>query len=656
MTQALLYERAFIPGPLGQERGRPAPAVSERAFPTRHFFALNDSPLGQWARANQLTDRMPNNHNLHRIIPAALFAEFPEFFPKVEGERWEPPAAMDRVNWNPDLGEAAVAEWVAVYAANHFAENPQIDVFSVATNDALTFGDSEATRRWTYPPRWFRQRPDYSDLVFSFTNRVAEHLAADWPDKFVSQLAYYWTENPPRFPLHPRTIPVLASDQSQLYHPAFRAEEMQILEAWGRAGAERLAQWQYLFGGGFLIPRQHLTLIADYLIAARRAGFTDYFAQTGFNWGLDGPQPWVTTQLLGDPFQPLEPLLAEYYRRYFRAAAEPMRAFFDRCEEIWLQQPGPPYWLKHYINESQAELFPSCENRRLRHLLDEAARLVADDPTAAERVALTSAAFSVTEAFVAFHEARQNLSDALLDRLDDLAPDHLEALLEIYEEARDGPDGFLQTLQRVRESHPLAVHNVRLDVFLMNDPAPVAHALLAAAVGDFSPQHPSSPELTFSGDQSGRIDLAGLTLRLDMPPGWGGRVEPWEAYRVDWLLQSGGAPILRVENQKRLEIWTWQTVPDHTLGLAKVEVRGRLSPGAFSLLRASWVDEAGNFIGGDAAVRLHEGDHPDWRTLRLLLDPPVGATMARYRITTFHMMVGDYLEFREPSLTWYWRP
>jgi hypothetical protein len=649
-----LHERAFIPGSLGRESGRPPPAVGATGFHTRYLAELNETALGQWAHTNQLTGRMPNSHNLHRILPASLFASYPEFFPEVAGERWEPPGNLSRVNWNPDLGEPAVAEWVATQAARHFSGNPQTEVFSVATNDGLIFGDSAATRRWAYPPRWFRQRPDYSDLVFNFTNEVAGHLSADWPGKFVSQLAYYWTEHPPTFPLHPRVIPVLATDQSQLYHAAFRAGEIGLLEAWGASGAERLALWHYLFGSGFLIPRQHITLIAEHLRAAREAGFTDYFAETGFNWGLDGPQPWITALLLTDPFQALEPLLDEYYERFFRAAAEPMRAFFERCEEIWRNQPGPPYWLKHFINESQAELFPPSENRRLRRLLDEAAGLVAGDSVAAQRVALTSAAFSVTEAFAHFHEARQNLGDALLNRLDDEAPEHLQALLEVYEDARDGDSGFLGTLRRVEEAYPLAMHDVRPGVFLLNDPGPVARALLAASVGEFSPAHPLVPDLGFGGERTGRVELAGLKVRLDMPPGWGGRVEPWQGFRVDWLEQSEGTPVLRMENQKRLEIWNWQPVPSDVLGLAALEVRGRLSPGAFSLLRASWADESGNFLGEEAAIRLHEGHHPDWRSLRLLLRPPVGATRVRYRITTFHMMKGDFLEIREPSLTWYW--
>src|SRR5204863_7920950 len=54
------------------------------------------------------------------------------------------------------------------------------------------------------------------------------------------------------------------------------------------------------------------------------------------------------------------------------------RKFFERCEELWLQQPGPAYWLKHFRNESQAVIVPSSDCRVLRKLLNEAMELAAD--------------------------------------------------------------------------------------------------------------------------------------------------------------------------------------------------------------------------------------------------------------------------------------
>lgn len=80
--------------------------------------------------------------------------------------------------------------------------------------------------------RWFRGRPDLSNLVFEFTNRVAAEVARTHPDKYVGALAYYWCENAPDFPLHPNVIPFLTADRSQGYDEAFRAEELTLQRRW----------------------------------------------------------------------------------------------------------------------------------------------------------------------------------------------------------------------------------------------------------------------------------------------------------------------------------------------------------------------------------------------------------------------------------------
>ncbi|MCC5841308.1 MAG: DUF4838 domain-containing protein [Opitutales bacterium] len=750
MEARMPVERWFIPGELGYEGGKAPLPVGEGAFRVRSILRLDAGPLGEWGRRNQLTPWRGSLHNLADVFPVELFETHPEFFPLVEGERWRAPAESHPTPWQPDLAEPGVAAHAADYARRYFQENPEAWWVRLGTNDGLVFGDSAGVREWTYPPRWFRNKPDYSDLVFQFINRVAEAVSPDWPDRHFAQLAYYWTENTPSFPVHPKVVPNLSTDQSQLYDPHYREQEWALREAWGRKGTERLSMTHYLYGNGFLIPRQHLRMIAEHLRFSREVGFTDFGALAGFNWGLDGPQPWALTQLLLDPFQPLEPLLKEYYRRYFRAAAKPMRHFFEEAERIWREQPGPAYWLKHFRNESQAELFPSAVNRRLRALLDEAAARVRDDPVAAARVELTSAAFSVTEAFARFHEARQALSVALMERMEDTDPARLADLLKGYAAAGEGggeaevggqrsedgvlesrihalaagpevggqrsevggqrlfrspisdhrspTSGFLPTWHHVREHYPLAMARTNLDVYLMNDPGPTAAALLAERVGPGAVRHPASPDLSWdlAAGLSGGIELAGLAYRLDMPPGWSARVEPFQGAMADFRLREGIAdekagvppsggpggssmdsewrrsevgdrrsefgiqnsefeigPVLRLENQKRLEMWHWSAVPPDTVGLAAVEVRGGLSPSAFLLLRASWVDAGRNLIGEEAVVRLHEGDHPEWKPLRLFLDPPEGAAFLRYRLNAFHMMPGDWLEVREPTVEWY---
>ena len=288
----------------------------------------------------------------------------------VDGKRERP--AEHSQTWNPDLSRPDVAIHAASVARDAFIADPGRVSFGLGVNDGLLYGESPELLAAVSPLRWFRGRPDYSNLTFRFLNRAGEELARSHPDKFLGALAYYWEENTPDFPVHPQVLPFLTADRSQGYDPAFWREEFSLQERWAKAGPQRLGLYDYLDGTGFVIPRIHPRLIAESLRHARGIGFTDYFGEASPNWGIDGPMTWMVAQLLSDPQQSADLLLDEYYKRYFQESAVPMRRFFERCEEQWMRQPGHPYWLKHYRNDSQADLFPSAVCAELRQLLDDA--------------------------------------------------------------------------------------------------------------------------------------------------------------------------------------------------------------------------------------------------------------------------------------------
>jgi hypothetical protein len=593
-------ERWFVPGAMGHEagiwrrgtedRGR---ETGESSFLTRVFSGGSNAEARAWERRNGRTGQLPFLHNLSRVFPPALYDRHPEFFPWVGGQRLKP--QMNPVNWNPDLGREDVAAHAAEVARDYFAANPQAVSFALGVNDGLIFGESKELRalvRTTEgqkaggaesrdagvqtlgpsglpafgPPgpqgRWFRGRPDYSNLVFTFMNRAAADLARTHPGKYLGALAYYWAENAPDFPVDPHVLPFLTADRSQGYDPAFKTEEFELQEKWAlrlRAGQEtgvrgqvvdnlqphasgptplapqpRLGLYDYLDGPGFLIPRIHTRLIAGNIRHAWRVGFTDYYGEGEPNWGLDGPMHWLVAQLLLDPEQPEDRLLDEYYRRYFKEAAAPMRRFFERCEEQWMHQAGPSYWLKHYRDESQAAVFPSAVCRELRGLLDEAAAIVApesqrtgrtedqkaggrhsdplafspsgfqtfrssDLPTVAARVQLVSDAFGATERLVALQEARDGLNRLALE-----PAARTGAIIAVLGEYLQARNEFLDYLKALTPRQPMALAPFVLLDYTNHDPVVNALVALARKTGGSESQKDGKPEGQKAGGPESR--------------------------------------------------------------------------------------------------------------------------------------------------------
>lgn len=672
--------RWFAPGLGGYESGAPVPPPSVSAYLTRHIGGLSSPDAAAWARHNGLTPPLSFMHNLGDVFPPNLFSTHPDYFPWVAGKRLQPKAGSP--SWNPDLGRADVALHAATMARHAFLEDPGRVSFALGVNDGLVFGESAETLAAVTPPRWFRGRPDYSNLVFGFMNRAAADLARTHPDKYLGALAYYWAENTPDFPVHPQVLPFLTADRSQGYDAAFWREEFALQERWGRAGSRRMGLYDYLDGIGFVIPRIHPHLIATSLAHARRSGFSDYFAEASPNWGIDGPMTWLVAQLLSDPQQNAEVLLDEYYERYFQEATEPMRRFFTRCEAQWLGQAGPSYWLKHYRNESQADLFPLAVCAELRQMLDEAGRLARQNKIGV-RVAFVAEAFGVTERFVRLNEVRASLSRATVTG--GLAGRVGASLLGAYLAARANYIGYSQELTA---RQPLAFSPILYEDFLRNDPTMAATALLAARQGRNSKGSDAASAAVlgmlrgrseagvaaglafaraaqsagiasllsdggFEGPRRPGKRIAGLSYGIDLPGAWQSMVEPTESHaaEVNQAASRTGAGGLRISGAVNTTVYQWLPAKAGRVYVAGVHSRGRVSSSNAVFLTFGWLDAEGRHLGKSLAARLPDGSWPDWVELQQGALAPPGTVWVGIGIHLQSQLPGDWAEFDDFSLS-----
>jgi hypothetical protein len=682
--------RWFQPGGLGAEPGGQPRKIPPQTFLTRALSGTDRSDGGVWANHNQLTPRFAFSHNLNQIFAPKIYDSHPEFFPLEAGRRLRPPEKSQW--WNPDLGRTDVAAFAAGRAAAYFDKHPQMESFALGINDGLVYGESPETLALISPQRWFRERPDYSNLVFTFMNRVAANLGKTHPDKYVGALAYYWNENTPDFPIHPQVVPFLTADRSQGYDVAFAGQERALQVQWATRMAEgrarragdgrqrteasapgRIGIYDYLYGQGFLIPRIHPKLIAENLREARRLGFTDYFAEMNPNWGLDGPQPWLVAQLLQDPEQSERQLLAEFYRRYFREAAFPMRLFFQRCEEQWMRQSGQSYWLKHFRNESQAAIFPSAVCRELRAILREA-RQQAKADVVRRRVQQVSDAFGVTERFVAMQEARDTLNRLAL--ASEVRPVDSWAALTRFRAMRQG---FIRYTLRLKAEQPLLIAPFFMEDYLRHDPTANALARLMEKPGSslnpasYSPDisagimqsdadlhqlwkglqaiRVSGVEVAVNGKMLGPVTparrIAGLEYSVALPPGWQSRVEPSQFHQARII--NGADGVLRVSGSKDTQVFQWVELQKYQFAQAQVQVRGQVSPSGVVSLILGWLDRQNRHLGM-TVMRLPEGHWSDWTALTQAAAAPSGAFSVGIGMRIQHQQADDWIEIRGFSL------
>lgn len=375
--------RWYAPGPLGEvipsraEWVLPELAVvREPAYVSREISGLRGEAGRDWSRRNGLRQRLEYSHNLTRLFTPELYDAHPEWFAEFEGARRRPNGGGGDFFWQPDLASPAVAAYAAEQAAAAFARDPGRGCFSLGMNDAVRFDQSAETQALVAPLRYFRGMPDYSPLIFTFMNRAAAELdrRPEPGGRYLGCLAYFWAEDVPPFEMNPRVVPYVTTDRSQFYDPAYRAADYALMSRWGHSGVKAFGLWEYAEGNAFVIPRSAHGAIAGAIHEGWWRGARGYMGECGPHAGFDAFKVWMMAQLLWESDRPLEELKRDFFDGWYGPAAEPMRRFFDRCEAVWLAQPGPPWWIKFYQQQDQVLLFSPEVCTELRGILAEAER------------------------------------------------------------------------------------------------------------------------------------------------------------------------------------------------------------------------------------------------------------------------------------------
>lgn len=661
----------FMPGPLGAHVPR-REALSLRAGLTaaRPGFISRDLGVAgevdaEWHRRNRLEARFEHAHNLVNIFRPADLARQPEMAPLRQGVRHIPTAGY---NWQPNFLSSAAVDHATAAALNAFRAAPHRVSFSLSENDSYRFDDSPATLAAVAPARFFRHRPDYSDLVFRFSNEVAARVAKRFPDRYLPTYAYYWTENTPRFPVARTVVPFLTADRSLWAYPEFAAEDRALIERWCRSGAEFVGLYDYFYGAPFLVPRPTLYAVAESIPFAHRAGVRIFNAEMTPNWALDGPKPWLAAQLLWSPERDPQELLAIYYRDFWGAAAAPMRAFFGECDDAWRALRDEPRWIRYYEDDDQVRIFPPERIARLRSHLEEAARL-ARSPLIQARVRMASAGFGVTEAFARFGRARERAATRATTAAEprELAAD--------WAELRAARGEFMERWKDTRETEPLAIGMREAEIYLRNSPdGRVAGALAATGAGRDVLR--AMPEVTLRtlGASPREIEelLAHGVERLSDPqwrdvsrgaidtstaidwmrPGrpWRGYGEPWERRSVTLEPGPDRVPVLRLSGVRYEQVNQWLPAKGNSLYVARLKVRGKSSPGTEVSLLLSFIDAQQKHIGLGERDRLVASERVSEGELIVIRRAPPNAAFVGVGVLVQNQIHDDFVELKGVSL------
>jgi len=180
---------------------------------------------------------------------------------------------------------------------------------------------------------------EMSDYWFSFVNAVAREVRKTHPDKYIATLAYWSYAVPPSFDIEPN-ISVAPCLHTCYYpvHAGMRENDMRFYKEWLKRTKAPVFLWVYYHHPmePALIDRWKCF---PNVMVHETARVMRMFIWDGirgiFECGeQDQLEQYVMVKVWDNPEVNVDDLINEFFQLYFGAAAEPMKRFYLRLEEI----------------------------------------------------------------------------------------------------------------------------------------------------------------------------------------------------------------------------------------------------------------------------------------------------------------------------------
>jgi hypothetical protein len=404
LLEAELGVRWFMPGEMGEDVPAtdtiylpPVSRAKAPAFSAVGGFIWAGGP-GAPAWERRIRARVgPQHaffgHNWSNIIPPTRGnkREHSEWFALVGGRR-----SNQLCSAHPDVVRITVDK-----AREFFARNPGAPLFSISPNDGYDFCEDE--RCQAVDRMYGVTDGSITDRLVHYANQVLEELGKTHPGKQVGILAYVTHTRPPvSAKPHPNYVTLVARTPWEFCHVhslddpgcPFNRRFADYVRGWTQA-ARHVGVYDYYGHFYIFTPWPIVHSIRRDLAFLHGLGVDRFMSETQQHWANQGINFYVGAKLAWDPHLNVDLLLADYHRRFYGRAAEPMRRYWERWEEAMVEtgtgRDGGYEWLRMFTPERVEE----CGR-----LLDEAEALARQDgEKVRRRVAFARLGFRFTEAW-----------------------------------------------------------------------------------------------------------------------------------------------------------------------------------------------------------------------------------------------------------------
>jgi len=262
-----------------------------------------------------------------------------EILPTINGKKFVPPIykklekydAYWQTCWSHPKTVDIAVENILDYLKNH----PKKKSIGLAVNDCGGYCECEACRKAVDGRKTATGHRDYSELYYSWANKVVDRVTEKHPDIYFTCYAYREVFTPPSFKLHPNLITFLCIDIYACTDPEIKKKRFELIKSWG-SKAKYIGIYEY--GEGmpyFFLPRVFFNLQDQFMKYAHSHGVSAMY-ETGISSTSEGPKRYLYLKLMWDVDANVSKLLDEWYRLCVGEKAAPyLKEYFQFWENFW---------------------------------------------------------------------------------------------------------------------------------------------------------------------------------------------------------------------------------------------------------------------------------------------------------------------------------
>lgn len=458
-----------------------------------------------WERPQQMFMEGMWVHTFNKILPASVYGKtHPEWYALINNKRQ--PGAHSQ--WC--LTNEALFEQVCHNLDSIFARNPGMKMISVSQNDG-NFTNCHCPQCTQVE----EEEGSASGPIIRFLNR----LAARYPDKEFSTLAYLYSMQPPKKvkPLPNVNIMLCSIDAKRevpLTDNASGRDFVRAIEGWGRI-SQNIFVWDYGINfDNYVSPFPNFHVLAPNLQLFHRNHANMVFEQVAGYMGTDFAElrAYMIGKLMWNPYQDADSLMRVFLQDYYgREAGEQLFAYRKMMEGALLASHKPLWIYDSPITHKEGMLSPDLMRTYFR-LFDKAEEAVKGDSVLLRRVEISRLPLQYAE-----------LEFARTQKVDDEAG--LEAKVKVF---RDRCGRFGVESLNERTNSPTAYCDLYLQRYL---PSRVRSKARGATV-----TYTVAPHKRYEGISATAL-TDGLFGGSSFVEGWVG----WEGTNPDFTLDLGRA-------------------------------------------------------------------------------------------------------------------